>query len=29
MALEVELEALDFINTSKLKNTRSRSALLI
>ena len=29
MALEVELEALNSINTSKLKNTRSRLALLI
>jgi len=29
MALEVELEALDSINTSKLKNIRGRSALLI
>ena len=29
MALEVELEALDSINTSKLKNTRGRLALLI
>ena len=29
MALEVELEALDSINTSKLKNTRGRSAFLI
>jgi len=28
MALEVELEALDSINTSKSKNTRGRSALL-
>ena len=28
MALEVESEALDSINTSKLKNTRGRSALL-
>jgi len=28
MALEVELEALDSINTSKLKNTRGRLALL-
>jgi len=29
MALEVESEALDSINTSELKNTRGRSALLI
>ena len=29
MALEVELEALNSINTSKLKNTRGRLALLI
>ena len=29
MALEVELEALNSINTSKLKNIRSRLALLI
>ena len=29
MALEVESEALNSINTSKLKNTRGRSALLI
>src|SRR6267142_7281247 len=29
MALEVELEALNSINTSKLKNIRGRSALLI
>jgi len=29
MALEVELEALDSINTSKSKNIRGRSALLI
>jgi hypothetical protein len=29
MALEVESEALDSINTSKLKNIRGRSALLI
>jgi len=29
MALEVELETLGSINTSKLKNTRGRSALLI
>ena len=29
MALEVELEALDFINTFKLKNIRSRLAFLI
>ena len=28
MALEVELEALDSINTSILKNIRGRSALL-
>jgi len=28
MALEVELEALDSINTSKLKNTRGYLALL-
>ena len=28
MASEVELEALDFINTSELKNTRGCSALL-
>jgi len=28
IALEVELEALDFINTSKSKNTRGRLALL-
>ena len=28
MALEVESEALDSINTSELKNTRGRSALL-
>ena len=27
MALEVESEALDSINTSKLKNTRGRLAL--
>ena len=29
MALEVELEAFDFINTSELKNTRGCLALLI
>ena len=29
MALEVELKAFNSINTSKLKNTRSRLALLI
>ena len=29
MASEVESEALDSIDTSKLKNTRGRSALLI
>jgi len=29
MALEVESEALDSIDTSKLKNTRGYSALLI
>jgi len=29
MALEVESEALDFINTFELKNTRGRLALLI
>ena len=29
MALEVESEALDFIDTSELKNTRGCSALLI
>jgi len=29
MALEVESEALDSINTSELKNTRGRLALLI
>ena len=29
MALEMESEALDFINTSKLKNIKSYSALLI
>jgi len=28
MALEVESESLDSVNTSKSKNTRSRSALL-
>ena len=28
MALEVESEALDSVNTSKLKNTRGRLALL-
>ena len=29
MALEVELEAFNFINTSELKNIRGRLALLI